>query len=167
MENKKQPQWLIDAQNEMSKFAKTKIGKMTQEEFNYHEHQCLANKAANEKFKSLGYPNLAKNWNNTETQSKGGLAARDVHRASGFMKRFCLIGSKATGDKFKLIRLNRTKLVADLMEEGKLYTIKEIDTLDHPFSFRQLRNILTDDDSFNLILKTASQGVTAKYNKIK
>lgn len=165
MENNK-PEWLLKAEEELAKFAKTKIGKMNQKEFEYHERQVYANKCANEKLKALGYPNLAKNWTNKEAQRKGGLAAREVHRASGFMKRFCLIGSKATGDKFKLIRLDRTKLVADMMEEDKSYTLKEMYALDIPLTNRVLKNILDDTDDFNLILKTSSQGVAGTYKKI-
>lgn len=163
---KNKPQWLIEAENEINQFAESKIGKMTQKEYTFYERQCTASKAANEKFKSLGYPNLSKNWNNNEAQSKGGIKARDTHRASGFMKRFCALGSKACGDKFKLIRLNRTKVIADIMEDSKSYTLKEMYALETPLSNRVLKNILDDNDNFNLILKTSSQGVAGTYKKI-
>lgn len=163
---KNKPEWLLKAEEEQDKFANTKIGKMTQKEFEYHERQVLACKAANEKLRKMGYPNLSKNWTDKETLSKAGLAARDVHRASGFMKRFCEIGSKATSDKFKLIRLNRTKLIADSMEEDKSYSLREIWGLNIPLSNRQIQNLLGDRDGFKLILKKSSQGVTATYKKI-
>lgn len=43
---KNKPQWLIDAENEINQFAESKIGKMTEKEFLFHERQVNAGKAA-------------------------------------------------------------------------------------------------------------------------
>lgn len=44
MENQNKPDWLIKAQEEMAKFAETKIGKMTEKEFRFSEKQSNAGK---------------------------------------------------------------------------------------------------------------------------
>lgn len=165
---KNKPQWLIDAENEINQFAETKIGKMTQKEYEFYERQRHANKFANEKMKKLGYPNLAKNWTDIEKSKRGGLAARDTHRKSGFMKIFCAFGSKATSDKYLKIRFERTEMVAMLFEDNKSYNLKEVYDLckDLDLSKRQIKNTLDDRDGFGIILKTSSQGVAGKYKLI-
>tara|TARA_R110000751_G_scaffold128099_1_gene230151 strand:+ start:33 stop:530 length:498 start_codon:yes stop_codon:yes gene_type:complete len=165
MKNKQQ--WLIDAENIITEFAKTKIGKMSDKEFRKHEHQRYANQCANQVHKENNWNNFDKIKNNSEHQSKAGLAARDKHRSTGFFKRFTKMGAEATQNKFKTQRLNRTKLIADAMQEDVSYTLKEIWNLDISLSNRQIQNLLRNNDNFDLILKTAKQGVLGTYKKIK
>ena len=163
MKNKQQ--WLIDAENIITEFAKTKIGKMSDKEFRKHEHQRYANQCANAKHAETGFANLAKN-RTTEHQTKAGLAARDKHRSTGFFERFTKIGGEATQNKFKTQRLNRIVEIADVMEDDKSYSYKEMLSLPHGFTTKVLRRLLNDEDGFKLINKTASQGVAGTFKKI-
>ena len=54
MENQNKPDWLIKAEEEMAKFANTKVGKMSQKEFEFHERQSNAGKVAGNKAKDSG-----------------------------------------------------------------------------------------------------------------
>ena len=46
---KKKEQWLIDAENEINRFAETKWGKLTEKEFTYLEAQAHAGRAGGQK----------------------------------------------------------------------------------------------------------------------
>tara|TARA_R110002153_G_scaffold44234_1_gene124716 strand:- start:21 stop:521 length:501 start_codon:yes stop_codon:yes gene_type:complete len=166
MKNNK-PEWLLKAEQEQSKFNESEWGKLTEKEFIFKEKQQHANQCANQVHKENNWNNFDKIKNNSEHQSKAGLAARDKHRSTGFFKRFTKMGAEATQNKFKTQRLNRTKLIADAMQEDVSYTLKEIWNLDISLSNRQIQNLLRNNDNFDLILKTAKQGVLGTYKKIK
>ena len=83
MKNNK-PEWLLKAEEEQAKFLKTKFGKMSQKEYEFHERQSHAGKSGGSKtvavHKESGYFQ-SEEWK--QSQSKGGKTSGDNNVKSG------------------------------------------------------------------------------------
>ena len=105
MENTNKPQWLIDAENEINQFAETKIGKMTQKEFKFHERQSYAGKA--------GGTNRSNKMSKAELSkvgSLGGTASTASRKANGTFKDFQSKGGKAAWENKREVMLATSKV---------------------------------------------------------
>ena len=164
---KNKPQWLIDAENAINKFADTKVGKMTDKEFRQYDGCIRAGQITGNVHKESGHIQNLNNYPRAENQrSEAGKIAGAKNVETGWVEEFQKIGTKKATEKLMDKKLAEIKILYDIIESDKLYSVKDLTEIITHVKDRRLGRLLYDELATPYI-KVIKKGRSTFFKKIQ